>query len=534
MIPLTPSSPPPSFREHAEEQEEEEYDESQHHLSGIKLYLIIIALCLSVILVALDNAILATAIPTITASFNSLKDVGWYGSSFLIAICALQPLTGKIYQQFPLKFSYLAFLFIFEMGSLVCAVSPSSLVLILGRTVAGIGASGLFSGALVIIAHSIPLRLRPIYTGIIASMFGVANILGPILGGVITQHLTWRWCFWINLPAGAVTAVLLFFLFASPPTQVHKLSFAGKLKALELPGFFMFIPTAVMFLLALQWGGTKYEWSSPTIIGLLVGSMIMLVMFGTWQWHEGDNASIPPRVIGQRTVACCAVLAFLAFGSLQLTTYYLPIWFQVIKNASPTRSGVLYLPTVAGDIVFSVLGGVFVTQVGYYNPVVMLGCVCIAIGGGLLTTIQPHFGSSLVGYQVLLGAGFGAVIPTPLIAVQAVLPLKQVPTATSTLMLMQFLGGSIFLSIAQNIFESKLTDRLTELFDHMTAEQILKAGAGAVRKVVPPEQLPSVLMSYNDGISMTFYIVAASGVIALIASLGMQWRSVKGMKLSMG
>lgn len=190
-------------------------------------------------------------------------------------------------------------------------------------------------------------------------MFGIANIVGPILGGALTQHLGWRWCFWINLPCGFCTAVALFFLFKSPPTPTSNSSLPAKLRALDLPSFALFVPTTAMFLLALQWGGNTSPWSSAKIIGLLCGAAVMFAMFVAWQWKADDSASIPPKVIGQRTVACCAVVAFLAFGSLQLTLYYLPMWFQVIKGVSPTKSGVMYLPTVAGDIVLSVVGGLF-------------------------------------------------------------------------------------------------------------------------------------------------------------------------------
>ncbi|KAF2462745.1 MFS general substrate transporter [Lindgomyces ingoldianus] len=507
-------------------------DETKYHLLGPKLYLIVLALCLSVMLVALDNAILATAIPTITTAFDSLKDVGWYGSAFLISICACQPLGGKIYQQFSLKWTFLAFLSIFELGSLICAVSPSSVVLIIGRAVAGIGASGIFSGALIIIAHCIPLKTRPVYTGLIASMFGVANVAGPVLGGALTQHASWRWCFWVNLPCGLVTAALLFFLFTSPSRPESDVSLHQKLLSLELPGFLLFIPTTVMFLLALQWGGTTYDWYSAKIISLLCCSVVMMTIFAAWQWREGDRASIPPNVIGQRTVASSAVVAFLAMGGLQLTTYYLPIWFQVIKGVSPTRSGLMYLPSVFGNMALSIFGGIFVTKVGYYNPVLFLGSGLVAVGGGLLTTWKPHYGAPYwISNQLLSGAGFGAIIQTPLIAVQAVLPLKQVSTATSTLVLCQFLGGSIFLSAAQNIFASKLIGSLSRILPPDVAEEVLRIGAVGIREVVSPHQLDEVILSYNDAIVNTFWIVMASGIVALVASFGMQWKSVRGVSL---
>jgi hypothetical protein len=167
---------------------------------GLKLGLISLALCLSVFLMALDNSIIATAIPKITDQFHSLGDVGWYGSSYLLTTAALQLLFGKFYSYFSVKWTYLVAIGIFELGSLICGVANSSLTLIIGRAVAGLGSAGIFSGALIILAYSVPLEQRPMYSGFIGSMYGIASVSGPLLGGVFTDKATWRWCFYINLP----------------------------------------------------------------------------------------------------------------------------------------------------------------------------------------------------------------------------------------------------------------------------------------------------------------------------------------------
>ena len=192
-------------------------------------------------------------------------------------------------------------------------------------------------------------------------MFGIANVVGPIMGGAITQYLNWRWCFWINLPCGVAVAVVLYFLLNSPTRLDTQLRFLQKLRALDLPSTAIFIPAVAMLLLAFHWAGTGFSWRSSRVIGLLSGSTVMMALFGAWQWREGDSASIPPRLIRQRNVMCSAIVAFIAMGSLQLTIYYLPLWFQVIKGVSQTKSGLLYLPTVGGDIALSILGGLFST-----------------------------------------------------------------------------------------------------------------------------------------------------------------------------
>ncbi|MCJ1390773.1 hypothetical protein MMC18_003634 [Xylographa bjoerkii] len=487
---------------------EDARDDSRFHLSGVKLYLIVAGLCMSVLLVALDNAILATAIPTITSDFNSLNDVG---------CCACQPLAGKIYAYFSLKWAYLLFLAVFEAGSLVCATSPSSVVLIISRAVAGVDAAGLFS---------IPLRLRPIYTGVIGSMFGIANIGGPLIGGALTQHASWRWCFYINLTCGAVTLVLLLLFFHPATRETCQLRSTQKLQHLDLPGFLIFVPAVIMLIIALKWDGEKYAWSSATIICLFSGFGCCMLLFMVWQWRQQDQASIPPGIFLQRTVLCSAV-------------------FQVILGVSPTTSGLYYLASVLGDIVASVLAGILVTRLGYYVPFLLVGTALVSIAAGLYTTFEVDTPRAhWIGYQVLSGVGIGFILQMvrnladfpnysadilwPLIAVQAALPLPKVATATSIIVFFQFLGGAVLLAIAQNIFNTHLRSELLLRAPTLDPETVIKAGAGAVREIVSGSQLGPVLEAYDIAITDTFYVPAAGGAAAFVAACGLEWISVKG------
>ncbi|KAF8247984.1 MFS general substrate transporter [Wilcoxina mikolae CBS 423.85] len=247
----------------------------------------------AVLLVALDTAILATAIPTITSELHSISDVGWYGSVYLLTGCSLQSLCGKIYMHFSLKYTFLVFLATFELGSLVCATAKSSKALIVGRAISGMGSSGLFSGAIMIIGVSIHLEQRATYLGIVSSMYGIATITGPLLGGVITDRISWRWCmprFYINLPIGILTALLLT-LFFHPRNYTSTTTSLQKLAQLDLPGFILFLPSCVMLLLGLEWGA---------------------------------SAMIRLKILSQRTVASSCVAILFQMGVEKLG-YYTPI-----------------------------------------------------------------------------------------------------------------------------------------------------------------------------------------------------------------
>lgn len=508
--------------------------------SGLKLALITIALCLAVFLMALDNSIIATAIPKITDQFHSLDAVGWYGSAYLLTTAALQLLFGKFYSYLNIKWVFLSAIGLFELGSLICGVAPNSTALIIGRAIAGAGSAGILSGALIILAFTVPLRKRPAYSGGITSMYGIASVAGPLLGGAFTDKATWRWCFYINLPIGAITVLVVVFFFQPPKGALaNGAASANKtrreiLNEFDPLGTIVFMPAIVCLLLALQWGGTTYAWNNGRIIALFVVFGVLIAAFLFIQWRQQDNATVPPRVMKMRSVWSGAAFAAATGAAFFSGIYFLPLWFQAVKGSSAVNSGIMNLPMLISVVLFSLVAGVVVSVVGYYTPFMLVSTVLMSVGYGLISTFQPDTGAGVwIGYQILAGAGVGFGMQQPLMAVQAVLSDKDLPTGTAVVVFTQTLGGSLFVSVSQNVFSNKLVEYVGDYAPGLDPATVLSAGATSIQKIIPSEFLDGVTLAYNDALMQTFLVSAALAAVSIVGSGFMEWRSVKGKKVDM-
>ncbi|CAO2650657.1 Nn.00g019490.m01.CDS01 [Neocucurbitaria sp. VM-36] len=516
------------------EPDEEPEDESKY-LSGFKLAILSVGLCLTTFVIALDNTIIATAIPKITSVFNSLEDVGWYGSSYLLTTTSLQPSFGKVYTYFDVKYTYLSALLIFEVGSIICAAANSSSMFIVGRAIAGAGAAALYSGGMTIIGFSVPLRKRAIYIAALSSMFGIASVVGPILGGAFTDRLSWRWCFWINLPFGAVSLAVVFFFFTNPERQYNHLTVKERLKNIDIAGAIFLICAIVSLLLALQWGGFTYTWSNSKVWGTLLGFGLILAVFISIQIYQKDRATIPIRVFKQRTVFVSCIYSTLLSMALYSHIFYLPFYFQAIKDTTAEQSGIRTIAYLVSITCSSIVIGGLITVVGWYAPFMWFGSAVFAIGAGLLYTLKVNSpAGQWIGYQVLAGIGAGAGVQIPFVAVQVVTTEKDMPTANACVMFFNSLGGALSISIAQNIFVNTLSKEIPKYAPGFDPKIVANAGATNIRLVVPPELLPGVLHGYNNAIVTAFVLAIATSGIAFFVSLGMEQKSVKGKKIMAG
>lgn len=536
-------------------------DDGTPYPTGTKLQLIVLALGLAVFLMGLDNSIITTAIPRISDDFNSLDDVGWYASSYLLTQASFQLLFGRFYTLLGTKRTFLAAISLFELGSLVCGVSPNSIALIIGRAIAGVGAAGIFSGALMILAHSMPLEKRPLYGGMIGGMYGVSSIAGPLLGGAFTDHVTWRWCFYINLPVGAVTLLVITFFYedsaaatdADASSKTGKTTFWAKTLRFDPFGNLIFMPAVICLLLALQWGGTTYPWSSPRIIALFVLSGVLLTAFMVLQIYLStsssstapsspgsttktpSSATLPLHILTNRTVWASSVFAFCLGASSFVLIYYLPIYFQAVQSVGPLESGIRNLPLLLSNIVASLVGGVIVTTFGYFAPLMLAATVVMAIGAGLLTLLYPDAPTGLwIGAQIVMGFGVGMGFQQPMIAVQAVLPIEDVAAGTALVVFLQSLGGALFIAVGQTVFTNKLTSELAAKLPTIDPTLILSSGATNLKNVLDPSQLGTAIAAYSTALTTTFYVSVGMAVATLAGSATVEWKSVKGKQIDMG
>ena len=517
--------------------------------SGLKFAVILAALMISNFLVALDTTIISTAVPVISEDFRSLQDVGWYVSSYLLTNCSFQLLYGKLYTLFAVKPIFVVAMVIFEIGSLLCAVAPNSPVFILGRAIAGLGSAGVFSGgkflmlfplsnpsrkvltddaALIAIIYCVPPEKRAQYSGMIVGMYGIAAVAGPLVGGAFTSHVTWRWCFYINLPPGGVAIAAILFFFRSPKrntsTDDASTGLWAKIARFDPFGTVFFLASIICLLLALQMGGTTYAFSNGRIIALFVLFGALLIAFiGVQFW--GDNATVPPRVMKQRTMIFGSFYMFCVGANFFTFVYFLPIWFQGVRGRSALDSGIDTLPILLAQTICVVFGGVIVSMTGHYIPLMWASVVLTPIGAGLLTTLNGDSGSGKwIGYQIIYGIGGGLGYQQGISAAQTVLSAVDITIGTALMVFVQNLGGTIFASASNNVFVTRLVQDLASMVPDLNPQVILSAGATGFRQVVGQAEYPLVLVAYNGAVIKTFQVGLILACLCAIGVAGVEWK----------
>ncbi|KAL1860425.1 hypothetical protein Daus18300_009198 [Diaporthe australafricana] len=356
----------------------------------------------------------------------------------------------------------------------------------------------MFSGGLLIIVKSLPSEKRPMNTGIISSMYGIASVAGPLLGGVFADKATWRWCFFINLPIGAIAVTVIVLVFQPPEQTTHKHNepLMTRINHFDPIGTIIFIPAIVCLLLGLQWGGTTYPWGSGRVVALFALAGVLLAVFVAVQaWKQGD-ATVPPHIGRKRSVWSSAVFSF-CLGAAQVVLIY-----YAVQGVSAVESGLRVLPLLISGVVLALLSGVLVTVLGYFTPIMILGTVLMSIGAGLSSTWQPDTRSpAWIGYQILFGVGFGMGLQQPMLAVQMVLDSADIGIGCALITFLQSLGGALFVSVGNTVFSNQLLTALIKYTPEVNPPDVLSAGATNFREVLPTEVLSGVIRSYNNALT---------------------------------
>ncbi|KAI0118955.1 putative MFS multidrug transporter [Daldinia grandis] len=511
--------------------------ENKEYITGYKLALLLFSVTTFFFLLMLDMSIISTAVPQITSDFHSLPDIGWYSGAYQLAGATLQPLTGKLYARVSAKWVFLFFFFIFEVGSLVCAVSQSSVMFIVGRAVAGVGSSGLQNGSLTVIAGAAPLDKQPMYVAYMMAFGQIGLIAGPLIGGVFTQYATWRWCFYINLPLGGLAGLFLAFIHVPDQTikpQVSLKLLCEVIPQLDLIGFAIFAPAAVMFLLALQFGSSQYPWNSSTVIGLFVGAGVTFPIFLWWERRQGDKAMLPFSMVGRRIVWVSALYGAALMTSILVGAQFFPIYFQSVKGVGPTMSGVNMLPSILSSVVFVLVSGALVGRLGYYLPWGAFAGAATAVAAGMISMWGPDTTTAFwIGTQILYGAR-GCGIQIGLVALQNNLPPAQSALGVAFLIFCQNFSAAVFSVVANAIFQQTLREQIMILAPSIDPAMALAAGgsAEAVRALAPPDspELRGVLLAFSKAFDTTAYLLIACASLSFVASWGMGWVDVRKKK----
>ncbi|KAL7277614.1 hypothetical protein ACG7TL_008541 [Trametes sanguinea] len=496
-------------------------DQHVYNVDRRRFVLIFIAFSMSFALIALDQTILSTALATIASDFSAVSDITWIASAYFLPQAGLMLLFGRILAIAWPKPVYLVSIALFEIGSLICAVAPSANVLIFGRAFAGVGASGLWISVMSVFARISTMRQRPLLLGVMGAIFAVCSVGGPVLGGALTQNVTWRWCFWLNLPCGGLAILLvLIFLPNIPPSE--RLSSRDRWLRLDYLGAFLSVAFVTTLLIPLQWGGNLKPWSDPAVIALLVVSAVLILVFLLWEKRQGPNAILNTEMLLSKNMPGACLEAFFLNLCFVIATYYLPLFYQV-KGQSATYSGIDILPFMISGVLTSFICGGFVSALGVVWPFLFGPPLLAAIGGGLLFSVDIHTSTArLIGYQILLGVGLGAGLQNTVVVAQAQYASTPdlVSQATSLITFMQLVGSSIGLAISSAIFSGRLVSRLNAVSPALpvNVKEAVRESVAAI-SMLPEDLKAPVVDAYVSAVDGVFLLIVAAAALSSASAL---------------
>jgi EmrB/QacA subfamily drug resistance transporter len=484
-------------------------DEEEHR----RILVILSALMLGMALAALDQTIVATALPTIAGDLHGLNHLSWVVTAYLLATCISTPLWGKLGDLYGRKSLFQLAIVVFLVGSMLSGLSQSMAELIAFRAIQGIGAGGLMVGSQAIMGDVVPARQRGRYMGYFGVVFGVTNVAGPLLGGFFTEHLTWRWIFYINVPLGIVALFVVATVLHIPVKRVaHKIDWAG---------------TAVLsicvtsIILLTSWAGSEYAWGSSEIVGLGALAVVTLAIF-CWIETRAAEPIIPLWLFKNRTFTATSGVGFIIGFSMFGAIIYLPLYLQIVHGVSPTVSGLELLPMIGGMLLTFILSGRLVTSTGRYKVFPIVGTAVLTVGLLLLTLLGSHTPYvEVAAFMFVTGLGIGLVMQVLVVAVQNSVPHSQLGVATATSTFFRTIGGAFGVAVLGAVFASQLASQLKL---HATAAELkLLSGSNLSANPAQIDHLPAsqrafVVNAFSHSVESAFLVAVPIVVLGFVLS----------------